>query len=59
LENGSLTFAVQTNAKAELKIHVPVEGEFEDNDGMTIHALTCVDGMVNELEIYTEKTLCR
>ena len=53
--NGSLTFSVKSNTKAGVKRRVPVEGEFEDADGVVIHVLLhVVDGIVNELEIYRE-----
>ena len=41
--------------KAEVLRRVPVEAEYDDADGVTVHVLLHVlDGYLNELEIYRE-----
>ena len=40
---------------ANVQRRIPVEAEFEDTDGVTVHVLLhVVDGLMNELEIYRE-----
>lgn len=53
--DGSLSFETRTKTKADVTKRIPVEGEFEDLDGVVIHVLLhVVDGYVKELEIYKE-----
>ena len=53
--NGSLEFNVGPSPLADSESHIPVEGEFEDVDGITIHVLLhVVDGRVKDLEIYKD-----
>ena len=53
--NGSLNFFVCNPTRVETKFRIPVEGEFEDVDGVTIHVLLhVVNGIVDELEVYKE-----
>lgn len=53
--NGSLIFEVASGPRAVTKLRIPVEGEFEDLDGITIHVLLhVVDGFVTDLEIYKD-----
>lgn len=54
-ENGSLELSPQAGIRAEVARRVPVEGEFPDADGVTIHVLLhVVKGFVAELEVYKE-----
>ena len=54
-QNGSLEFQIQTDQLAATDFRVPVEGEFEDVDGITIHVLLhVVGGRVQEMEIYKD-----
>lgn len=56
-ENGSLEFDVKIKTKANVKRRIPIEAEYEDADGITIHLLLhVVDGIVKELEIYKDDT---
>jgi hypothetical protein len=53
--NGSLEFQVQAGPIARTDFRIPVEGEFEDIDGVTIHVLLhVVNGRLNELEVYKD-----
>ncbi len=53
--NGSLKFRSCTDVRASVRSRIPVEGEAEDADGMTVHVLLhVVDGKVDELEVYKE-----
>ena len=53
--DGSLEFQVAPGEKADVKSRIPVEGSFEDADGVTIHVLLhVVDGQINELELYKD-----
>lgn len=53
--NGSLKFAVRTDVKAPVGWRIPVEGEVEDEDGVTVHVLLhVVEGKADELEIYKD-----
>lgn len=53
--NGSLEFDVGPSPLAFTKSRIPVEGEFEDVDGITIHLLLhVVDGRVKDLEVYKD-----
>ena len=53
---GSIALDPGTNAPvADVERRVPVEAEFEDADGVTIHVLLhVVDGLMNEMELYRE-----
>lgn len=53
--NGSLKFFVSSPTRVVTKFRIPVEGEFEDIDGTTIHVLLhVVNGIVDELEVYKD-----
>src|SRR5712692_10291272 len=53
--NGSLEFKVPVGPVAHTNFRVPVQGDFEDIDGVTIHVLLhVVNGRVNELEVYKD-----
>ena len=53
--NGSLEFAVRTDVKTPVRWRIPVEGEAQDEDGVTIHVLLhVIEGKVDELEIYKD-----
>jgi hypothetical protein len=53
--NGSLEFDIEPSPLAHTKSRIPVEGEFEDVDGITIHVLLhVVDGRVKDLEVYKD-----
>ena len=53
--NGNLEWDVGTSPLANSNFRIPVEGEFEDVDGVTIHILLhVVNGLVTELEVYKE-----
>ena len=53
--NGSLAFNVGPNPLARTKSRIPVEGEFEDRDGITIHVLLhVVEGRVKDLEVFKD-----
>lgn len=53
--DGSLELAPSDGPRADVVGRIPVEGELEDLDGVTIHVLLhVVDGYLNELEIYRE-----
>lgn len=52
-QHGCLEFHNEAGMPANVKSRIPVEGEFEDVDGMTIHILLhVVDKRVKSLEIY-------
>ena len=54
-DHGCLEFSVRGVPKAEVIHRVPVEGEYDDADGVTAHVLLhVVDGNVRELEIFKE-----
>lgn len=53
--HGCLEFEVSGGPPAFTRFRVPVEGEFEDADGVTIHVLLhIVNHRVKTLEIYKE-----
>lgn len=53
--HGCLEFRVGTDLPAVTRFRVPVEGEFEDVDGVTIHILLhIVDEKAKTLEIFKE-----
>lgn len=53
--NGSLQFDVGPSPLALTTSRIPVEGEFEDVDGVTIHILLhVVNGHVKDLEVYKD-----
>jgi len=53
--HGCLDFEVSAGPPAFTRFRVPVEGEFEDEDGITIHVLLhIVNHRVKTLEIYKE-----
>jgi hypothetical protein len=53
--NGSLEFARSDGTPANVVRRIPVEAEFDDRDGMTIHLLLhVVDGLLKELEVYRD-----
>jgi|SRR5579871_5520305 len=53
-ENGSLEFLVSPNSGIlEVRYAVPTEGEYEDEDGVTVHVLLhVVSDRVTVLELY-------
>jgi hypothetical protein len=52
---GSLALLATAAPRADVARRIPVEGEVEDVDGVTIHLLLHVlDGYIDELEIYRE-----
>jgi hypothetical protein len=55
-EDGSLEFLVSSGMAADhVKYSVPIEGEYEDPDGITVHVLLhVVDGKTKELEFFRE-----
>ncbi len=55
-ENGSLEFLINSLTKLNhVKYVVPVEGEYEDRDGGTVHVLLHVSGdKIHELEFFRE-----
>jgi hypothetical protein len=55
-QNGSLALAPEPETlRAEVVRRIPVEAEFDDQDGVGVHVLLHVlDGYLNELEIYRE-----
>jgi len=57
--NGSLQFLISSSTKADhVKYVVPVEGEYEDLDGMTVHVLLHMAGdKAKELEFFREDGL--
>jgi hypothetical protein len=53
--NRSLAFEVGPSPLSFPKSRIPVEGEFEDVDGVTIHILLhVIDGWVKDLEVYKD-----
>jgi hypothetical protein len=53
--NGSLEFDVGPSPPALTKSRIPVEGEFEDYDGVKTHVLLhVVDGRIRDLELYKD-----
>jgi hypothetical protein len=53
--DGSLEFAPSGGPPAHTARRIPVEAEFEDEDGVTVHLLLHVlDGLLNELEVFRE-----
>ena len=56
---GSISIRTTANAKANVRARVPIEAYANDIDGNRIHYLLhVVDGLVNELEVYTDTTEC-
>lgn len=54
-EDGSISLKPSIALKAAVTTRIPVEGEAQDADGMTIHYLLhVVDGQMNELEVYKD-----
>ncbi len=54
-QNGSLKILVRSDARAIGWYRIPVEGEFEDKDGVTAHVLLhVVEGKADELEVFKE-----
>lgn len=53
--NGSLRLIVLTGPTANVLRRIPVEGEYDDEDGVTVHILLhVVEGRLNELEVFRE-----
>ena len=53
--SGSLELTTSILTQASVGRRVPVEGEFEDEDGVVVHVLLhVVGGFLRELEIYKE-----
>ncbi len=56
-QNGNLKILVRPDVRAHVKYRIPVEGEFEDRDGVTAHVLLhVVEGKADELEVYKDVT---
>jgi hypothetical protein len=54
-DNGSIEFSTLAGDEARVTRRIPVEGEYEDIDGVTVHILLfVVNGLVDELEIHKE-----
>lgn len=54
-DDGSVSLKPVTAQKAAVTTRIPVEGEAQDTDGVTIHYLLhVVDGAINELEVYKD-----
>jgi hypothetical protein len=54
-KEGSLEFLVSGGPMVTSGFRIPVEGWFEDTDGMLVHVLLhVVSGRINELEIYKD-----
>jgi hypothetical protein len=54
-KEGSLEFLVSGGSMVTSGFRIPVEGWFEDTDGMLVHVLLhVVSGRINELEIYKD-----
>jgi hypothetical protein len=55
-EDGGLEISVSSSTRAgHVKYRIPVEAEYEDADGSTVHVLLhVVGGRANELEFYRE-----
>lgn len=54
-DDGSISLKPSIARKAAVTTRIPVEGEGQDADGVTIHYLLhVVDGSINELEIYKD-----
>jgi len=54
-EDGSISLKCSLAQKARVATRIPVEGEAQDSDGVTIHYLLhVVDGEINELEVYKD-----
>lgn len=55
-KNGSLRFFVGDSAPAtRVRMRIPVEAEYSDDDGVAVHVLLhVVDGRVDELEVYKD-----
>lgn len=54
-DNGSIALRVRDRRAADVARRIPVEGELEDDDGVTVHVLLhVVDGFLSELEVYRE-----
>ena len=55
-ENGSLEFLISSDVSLDrVKYGIPVEGEYEDTDGITVHLLLHVlSDKVKELEVFRE-----
>ena len=52
---GSLELSVLDGEAADVVRRIPVEGELEDSDGVSIHVLLhVVSGFLNELEFYRD-----
>lgn len=53
--DGSLKLIAPETPPADVRLRVPVEGEVEDVDGVTIHVLLhVVEGRLSELEIFKD-----
>jgi hypothetical protein len=54
-EDGSVSLRPSIAQKAVVTTRIPVEGEAQDADGVSIHYLLhVVDGVINELEVYKD-----
>lgn len=54
-KEGSLEFQVSGGSAVTSGFRIPVEGWFEDTDGMLVHVLLhVVSGRISELEIYKD-----
>lgn len=54
-EDGSISIRPTIVQRAAVTTRIPVEGEAQDIDGVTIHYLLhVVDGLINELEVYKD-----
>ena len=54
-EGGSLQFSIEALSSAPVLERIPVEAEYMDADGITVHVLLhVVDGKLLELEIYKD-----
>ena len=53
--NGSFKFHVAPERRASVQGRVPVEAEYEDFDGITVHVLLhVIDGLLDEIEVYRD-----
>ena len=53
--NGSLRFFECGSTRSSAKYRVPVEGFYEDSDGIQVRILLhVINGQINELEIYKD-----
>ena len=54
-ENGSLKILVRSDVRVLIRYRIPVEGEFEDRDGVMVYVLLhVVGGKTDELGVYKE-----